>query len=260
MKGILSYLFLSTILLQNCLTQNYSQVYKYKVGETILSIEEQCYVPCDNNIVFIHLHDNESTSIEIAYDFLMHNGGKFIRLVNDSQRNVLIVTANKECCFDPNRMYSKEGIKASLLNLTDKYASVAVERVAKFSTQLLQKFIKTQSLIVSLHNNTDTNYSILQIQKDYFNKKYFGKIYINPDMDEDDFILTTDINIYYKIVAKNINVIWENVDQTPDDGSLSHYAGRNKIPYINIEAQHEHKAEQIVMLNAIKDVIARYGK
>lgn len=255
MKQWLVFIVLITLVCQTSRAQDSSKTHKYEVGETPLTIEEQCYKSCDSSITFIHLHDNESTSTEVAHNFLLQNGGRFIRLVNDSQRNVLVVIANQKCCFDPNRIYSTEGIKASLLNLTDTYPSVAVEEVAKFSNQILQKFIKNQSLIVSLHNNTNSNYSILQIQKDLFNKKYFGKIFINPDMDEDDFILTTDISIYHKIAAKNINVIWENVKLTPDDGSLSQYAGKHKIPYINIEAQHEHKAEQMAMLQAIKDLI-----
>ena len=260
MKEWLVFIVLIMLVCQTSRAQDSLKTHEYKVGETTLTIEEQCFKPCEGHITFIHLHDNESTSIEVAHDFLLQNGGRFIRLVNDSQRNVLLVVANKECCFDPNRMYSTEGIKASLLNLTDKYPSGAVEEVAKFSNQILQKFINNQSLIVSLHNNTNSNYSILQIQKDFFYKKYFGKIFINPDMDEDDFILTTDIAIYHKIVAKNINVVWENVNLTQDDGSLSHYAGKHNIPYINIEAQHEHRAEQMAMLHAIKEMIAPSGK
>jgi hypothetical protein len=43
-----------------------------------------------------------------------------------------------------------------------------------------------------------------------------------------------------------------------DDGSLSVYAAKKKIPYINIEALHGHLDEQIRMLETLKDIIFRY--
>ena len=260
MKEILALLIVSLLIFEKCQSQDSAKVHHFKVGETILSVEEQCYSPCKSNIVFIHLHDNEKTSIEAAQKFLLENGGRFIKLVNDSQRNVLVVVNNKECCFDPNRMYSTIGIKTSLKDLTVAYPTIAESEVKQLSSQILKKFISKQKLIVSLHNNTDTNYSIAQIRKDIMKKKYVGKYYINKAMDEDDFILTTDLNIYNQIVAKNINVVWENSSAILDDGSLSIYAGKHNIPYINIETQHEHKKEQIDLLQAIKDIILKYKK
>jgi hypothetical protein len=40
-----------------------------------------------------------------------------------------------------------------------------------------------------------------------------------------------------------------------DDGSLSIYCQKNKLPYINIEAQHGQKAEQIKMLQETYSLI-----
>lgn len=248
------------LIVQTSQSQNSTYVHHFNVGETIIAVEEQCYTPCKSNIVFVHLHDNEKTSIEAAQNFLMENGGRFIRLINDSQRNVLVVVNNKECCFDPNRMYCTIGIKTSLKELSVAYPTIAENEVKQLSSQILKKFISKQKLIVSLHNNSDTNYSISQIRKDIMKNEYAGKYFINKAMDEDDFILTTDLNIYNQIVAKNINVVWENFSAILDDGSLSIYAGKHNIPYINIETQHEHKQEQIDLLQAIKDIILKYRK
>ena len=79
-------------------------------------------------------------------------------------------------------------------------------------------------------------------------------------MDEDDFILTTDSTIFNRIAAKNINVIYEFAQNISDDGSLSVYAGKRKIPYINIEAQHDHKLEQMALLSALDEIIKEYTK
>jgi hypothetical protein len=38
------------------------------------------------------------------------------------------------------------------------------------------------------------------------------------------------------------------------------YAARNKIFYINIEAEHDHLDEQCAMLTALEEIIKEYGK
>jgi hypothetical protein len=79
-------------------------------------------------------------------------------------------------------------------------------------------------------------------------------------MDPDDFIITTDSTIFNRLQTKNINVVWENVDLVKDDGSLSIYAGKNKIPYINVEAQHGHLNEQCAMMIALHEIIEEFKK
>ena len=249
------------ILILCCLSapaQDSTYVYEYKIAETTIKVEEQCFSPCKSNIIFVHLHDNEYTSLEVANEYLSANGGRLVRLRNNNERIVETVLGNTSYCFDPNRIYSNEGIDASVLNWTDTTHPIVVEDIGTFSRQFLTRFINTKSLIVSLHNNTDTNYSIFQVQNDLLDNKYSGKIHVNPDMDQDDFILTNDTTIYNRIAAKNINVIWEDASAIEDDGSLSVYAGLHKIPYINVEAQHDHKEEQLALMAALKEIIEEY--
>jgi hypothetical protein len=76
-------------------------------------------------------------------------------------------------------------------------------------------------------------------------------------MNPHDFILTTDRPIFHYLKRRKFNVVLQHHDPV-DDGSLSVYAARKKIPYINIEALHGHLDEQIKMLEALKDIIFRY--
>lgn len=234
-------------------------IYEYRIAETKLFVEDHCFSPCLSNIIFIHLHDNEYTSMEVANEYLSTNGGRLVLLKNINERIVETVLGTNSYCFDPNRIYSSEGISASVLNWTNITHPVITSSIADFSRQFLHNFIDTKKLIVSLHNNTDTNYSIVQVQNALLANQYSGKIYINPNMDEDDFILTTDSTIYNRVAAKNINVIYEHAQSITDDGSLSVYAGKRKIPYINIEAQHDHKAEQTALLYALDEIIKEYA-
>ncbi|MEJ7676319.1 MAG: hypothetical protein WKG06_00245 [Segetibacter sp.] len=50
----------------------------------------------------------------------------------------------------------------------------------------------------------------------------------------------------------------ENVNAIEDDGSLSVYAARHNIPYVNVEAQHEHSEEQLALLRLLEDIIKEY--
>lgn len=77
-------------------------------------------------------------------------------------------------------------------------------------------------------------------------------------MDVDDFILTTDISLFNRIREKKINVVREDINTVKDDGSLSVFAARHKIPYLNIEAEHEHLQEQLAMLKILEDIIREY--
>lgn len=51
-------------------------------------------------------------------------------------------------------------------------------------------------------------------------------------------------------------MLQDNV-QVTDDGSLSVRAARNGLPYVNVEAQHGHREQQVRMLEALHRALAR---
>jgi hypothetical protein len=95
---------------------------------------------------------------------------------------------------------------------------------------LIADYIDSSNLIISLHNNMDSSLSILSYNNEQMINLGLSKVFINPLMDADDFILTTNTSLFYRIKEKNINVAWENVDAIEDDGSLSVYAASRNIP------------------------------
>jgi D-alanyl-D-alanine dipeptidase len=58
-----------------------------------------------------------------------------------------------------------------------------------------------------------------------------------------------------------MNVVLQDNRQVTDDGSLSVYCGKWGIPYVNVEAQHEHLEQQLQMLKVLLRIIAdpQYG-
>ncbi len=76
-------------------------------------------------------------------------------------------------------------------------------------------------------------------------------------MNAHDFILTTEKAFFNYLKQKKLNVVLQH-PRPYDDGSLSVYAGKKKIRYINVEALHGHLDEQVRMLEALKAIISRY--
>jgi hypothetical protein len=233
----------------------------YAVGETNVPVQARKFKPYSGRVTFINLHDNEQTSLNAAMHYLEScGGGKLVNLPNQQERFINISWSNKAYRFDPNRIYSREGRKYTLTRLSERFDDSVQTEVAYFASQILRRHIVGSKLIVAIHNNTDSALSILSYQQDQVENRHFGQVFINPEMDPDDFMLTTNYSIFKRIKERNINVVWENSKLIEDDGSLSVYAGLHKIPYINIEAEHEHLEEQVAMLNALDDIIKGYGE
>ena len=248
----------------NLFGQKSSKSIQYRIGENEITIVEDCYKGCSSKMLFINVHDNEQTSRMAVDSFLQLHGGKLIHIDNDSNRNISFLKNNHCFAFDPNRIYSREGRLATLTLLSDntsiKNIIKAEKTVAIFAKKILQKYIEKRPMVVALHNNSDSNFSIKTYIYSQENIPYSGKTFVNPMMDEDDFILTSDKQIFAAVKAKKINVVWENVKVIKDDGSMSVYASKHGIPYINIEAEHGHFVQQLQMLLALEDIFRKYEK
>lgn len=254
-------LILLLILNADAVGQEEIEIKSYFIGDTELSVYRECYKPCSNqNVLFINVHDNEKTSVNAAVDYLKQNGGSIAYIFNNGQRNVPIKIKDSTYIFDPNRIYSREGRIATLTSNSTSFDSAAEVEVANFASAFLKNYIDKRKLVIAFHNNTDSNFSILNYQHDIDSLPNTGQYFINPAMDVDDFILTDNREIFDSLKSRNINAVWEVARNIPDDGSLSVYAGLNNIPYINIEAQHEHLEEQQMMLGTIDDIIKKYQK
>lgn len=84
-KGVLIVLFL-LMLLTGTFTQDNSFVSNYTIGETKISVIEQCCYPCHRGVLFINLHDNENASVKAAEQYLNEIGGRLINIENNGER------------------------------------------------------------------------------------------------------------------------------------------------------------------------------
>ena len=208
-----------------------------------------------NKIGFIHLHANETTALHAGYVYLQNKHATLLSLQPQPERFVYFNSDTGVYRFDPNRVFSLAGRKTNLAKLAAYHnrSEKVTARFAGFVWQQVQRF----KLVVALHNNTDEKYSIKSYAaggEEYANTKRY---YINPEMDIDDFVLTTEERIFLYLKKQQISVVLQ-AKHAKDDGSLSIACARKGIPYINIEAQEDHFDEQLRILNALTPILQRY--
>lgn len=203
---------------------------------------------------FLSLHDNEDTGVKAAFEFMRVHGGTLTELKYGSVRNIVFCADTVELQIDPNRIFSKPGIEAFFQNQKSS------ERISAFADTLLHLYDPQKvGYILTLHNNTDSAFSIRSYLEGNEKSGVATDVFINPKMDPDDFIFVTEPFFFDYLKAKNVSVVLQN-NATVDDGTLSVFAGVRKIPYLNIEVQHRHVEENLRLINVVSELMQEFKK
>lgn len=205
--------------------------------------------------LYFNMHDDENTSVEAAKSVADKVGGTVIELKHSGDRLINFKLKNKSYKIDPNRIFTSVGIGKTLKNYGGTSPEAEAE-VDKFAKKLISDFLKQTDVIIALHNNTNNEYSAKSYEKGGSYEKDAAQVFINPANDIDDFFFVTEEKYFNKIKEKGFNVILQDNKNVTDDGSLSVYCGNEKITYINVEAEHGHRAEQIKMLESLREILA----
>ncbi len=244
------------LLLNSCRAEGGNEplvlLHRFELGNSIIPVKEYTGVKSSGN-VFIQLHHDEQTAVGSALAEVQASGGKFISLENEGKRNVSFSQHGTLYRFDPNRIFTNEGREASLktFGAYSQGAEKEVERLAEF----LLKLIPRGSQVIAIHNNTDNRYSIADYKA--ARKADALRVHINEKMDPDDFIFTTDPDVFGELSREDLNVVLQDNENAKDDGSLSVWMGRQGRTYINIEAEHGHIKEQERMLKAVVSILEK---
>ena len=211
------------------------------------------YAPA-GKVVFLKLHDNETTAELAAVEIIKSKGGKLITVENDEKRTLKFNDDGNNYEFDPNRMFSKTGITLTLKRFGSYHSSI-VPVIEKFSENIISK-ISTYPYVIAVHNNTNDNYSLLDYKAGDLKRDALA-VYQNPEQDIDDFVFTTDKSLFDYLQAQKVNVVLQNNRSVTNDGSLSYYYGKTKKFYVNVEAQVGHKEEQVMMIGKVLEFLNR---
>jgi hypothetical protein len=209
------------------------------------------------DVVFINLHDDETTSVDAAKRVLEEYGGLLIEVENNAQRNIRFKLGRYFFKVDPNTIFSEEGINKSLEQF-GRTSGKAVDEVEKFGQRIIQLIPEETTCIISLHNNTPELFSVMEYAAGSKRSVDSKKVFINTEQDADDFFLTTDNNLYEKLADKGFNTILQDNKNCTEDGSLSVYCGRKDIRYINCETEHGKTEQYYEMMKAV--MISLYQK
>ena len=206
-------------------------------------------------LTYINLHDNEDTAVEAARAVIGHYGGRIIELQHTGERNVQFGLKDSTYVFDPNRIFSDAGIAATLDTL-GVYSDSAHAVVRTFADTLLSFYdLPSTDVVVTVHNNTENNYSALSYvdEGEYAVDARFTTV--TDQHDPDDFFFVTDLDLYNQIRQAGFNVVLQDNAFVTDDGSLSVYAAQLGVPYVNVEARHGHHQEQVVMIEFLHELL-----
>lgn len=208
------------------------------------------------HIHFLALHDSEKTGLRAAFKFMGIYGGSVVELKYGLVRNIDFLDSLKEFSFDPNRIFTDEGAYLGLARYSEPLIHDGLtEKVRKLGEEVL-KFMNADrlSVIIALHNNYNGGFNIHSYKQGNYLENIAEEIFINPDMDSDNFIYVTDRRFFDYLKQRKVNVILQSRD-APDDGSLSVFAMQRQIPYANIEVQHGNLSENYRLILLVNEMI-----
>lgn len=224
----------------------------YTLGDQVVYFS--VYQKNKANTTYFNMHDDENTAVKAAKSVIDKIGGKLIEIQASGDRNISFSYKGQSYSFDPNRIYTPNGVKKTL-NDQGIYSKEADSIVSHFASFIVDSVLVHPKTIVTLHNNTQDNYSINSYIKGGSYEKDAAKVYSNPKQDPDDFFYIADSLYFYSLKDKGYNTLLQDNTNVADDGSLSVYCGYNQIRYINVEAEKGHLQEQIQMLNALQEIL-----
>jgi hypothetical protein len=223
----------------------------FRLGEKVITLVRHG-VTTNEPYVVVALHNNEFTAAEAAKKFVADNGGLYLELLNDNQKNISFSLFNKDMVIDPNNIFTPKG-RWLELSAGQKKDHIISQQITGFANFIIEE-LPVDKTIISVHNNIEGEYSITRYQKgkDLFRNVKF--LYANPEADPDDFIVTSDKKIFDELKDRKINVVLQSY-QSRVDGSLSVFCTKTHRSYVGVETQLGHFTEQERMLNAVAEIL-----
>ena len=235
----------------------------FAVGDARLDVVERVFAAPERDapasrptIAFVSVHDDEETAVEAATDVLRDHGGRLVELRHTGSREIAFRLGGTGHRLDPNRIFTPAGRRATLAALST-WSQPADDVVAAFADELLSTVaVDDVDVLVALHNNTPDRYTAANYAPGGSLAADAARVHLEAGGDADDFFFVTDPELFDALATRGHSVVLQNEATVTDDGSLSVWCGRMQIPYVNVEAEHGHRAEQAAMLRDLVAVLA----
>ncbi len=255
--GVGLLVLMSAMLISACESRTYEideQRIPVSVGSS--TVDVVVHTSEEPGLTYLNLHDDENTAVGAARYALEHFGGRLIELQHTGERNVRFSLGDTSYAFDPNRIFTANGIDSTLAR-HGASSRAAADAVASFADTVLSVLdLESLSTVVTVHNNSDERYSARSYMDDGPNARDARFVHIAAGSDADDFFFVTTQGLYDDLREAGFNVVMQDNALVTDDGSLSVLCGKLDIPYVNAEAQHGHLEEQQKMLAYLHELLA----
>ena len=207
---------------------------------------------------YLNLHENEQTSVDAARALLQQQPGTLIELLAGGGRLVTFRAGWRPFAFDPNRIFTEAGLRATLRRhgSDTPLARVAVQGLRDAVLALLTP-AATEPVdlpVVALHNNAAGRYSVQAYAAGGAHARDAGAVAINPALSPQDFFLVTKRALFDALRERGFNVVLLS-ERPADDGSLAVRFQQQGRAYVNVEALHGHEVEQRRMLAAVAEMV-----
>lgn len=246
-----------TLLVAGCSTPRRTANVPFQIGDT--SVHAQVYQHPYPGPTYLNVHDDENTSVVAGKKILTSSGGRLIELRHRGGRQVVFQLDGLTYRFDPNRIFSPLGIRTTL-ERTRNYSEAAHRAVERFAHNFIERFaLDREPVIIALHNTGGGGLSINSYLATGDKPTTASAVHVSTNRFAGDFFYVTDRRFFDYLKARDFNVTLQDDANVPDDGSASVYFARKGIPYINVEADNHHLAEQIEMVRVAREMVEHFG-
>lgn len=250
-------LLFSTLLLAGCSTPHRTTSVPFQIGNT--TIHAQVYQHPAPGPTYLNVHDDENTSVIAGKKILAKTGGRLIELHHSGHRHVVFQLDSQTYRFDPNRIFSPAGVRATL-ERTKNHSDAAQQTIEAFTARFLETFaLDREPVIIALHNTGGGGLSINSYLATGDKPTTASVTHISTNRFAGDFFYVTDRRFFDYLKERDFNVTLQDDANVPDDGSASVYFARKGIPYINVEADVSHLKEQIEMVRVVREMVNHFG-
>lgn len=235
-----------------------SDIFNITGQAKILPVNQTCAGDPWQHIVWVHVHDNEETARQAALLTLNQiKQGCLVDFRHDGSREISIQTAEVSYHFDPNRIFTESG-RNNALKCRRGNCAGAREELGQEVRSFLDQYLIHAKLIVALHNNHPRGLSIRNYVPGGSMAQAISQVSVSPDKDPHDFFYVTSRQAFDFLSGRNFNVVLQNNQDVHDDGSLSVWAARQQIDYINAEGRTGNLISQMAMLSAVQAYMQQY--
>ncbi|GAC21422.1 hypothetical protein GARC_4480 [Paraglaciecola arctica BSs20135] len=225
-------------------------------------------------------HENENVANEYVSQQILERGGIFVILRQEGKRLLRLEIKPFEVKIDPNRIFTKKGRRKNIIRHNPKLRTntYVFHRAMRLSAALAKLIVSTMGGTetsrswVAIHNNTHGylgdnkqgigNISMVQYQQKLAKGAGFILAVSKKYGDEDDLFFVTEQQDFNAMEQSGWNAVLQHpqvvTDPSEDYGSLSLFAQKSGIRYINIEAERStsnfgenHLVEQQQMLDYV---------